>query len=67
MMALRDVTCDEWDAYHWLEVTTYGDPQPVYVRGLKRAGPMPDDGFQYEEYADMQAGEYRWRRVKVSA
>ena len=64
---LRDISEDEWHAYEWIEVRTFGDTEPVFARGLKHAPERPWDGFHYVKIVDPARCEYRWVRAKTWA
>ena len=47
---VRQITKEEWDAYEWVEASTYGDyaeGRAVFIRGCKRQVNPPEDGLAY--------------------
>jgi hypothetical protein len=59
---MRDITEKEWREYQWVEVTTFGDAERVFLRGVKYTQP-PKDGFHYEEDTRVGDKEQRWTRA----
>jgi hypothetical protein len=59
---LRPITIKEWERYEWIDATSIGDLDPVFVRGFERTSP-PDDGFIYVDKTPPESKVQTWKRI----
>ncbi len=62
MTELRPITNEEWAKYRWVEVSTYGNAERIFIRDIELTEP-PDDGFKYIECTTRADNKQRWRRI----
>lgn len=67
----RPITQAEWDAYDWIDVRHMRHPGQLFLRGTKRSGEKPRDGYAYveERVTNPETGqsEYRWVRAETDS
>ena len=59
---LRPITRKEWIEYEWVDVSSVGCEEFVYIRTVKNTLP-PDDEFVYREATKMGDAERKWKRI----